>query len=333
MRVLRPGRRPRPLVEHGRPGHPVDRRPGANASRGTSAATRSGQKGGTSARAERAFPGAIRPVTSHITRSAGPAASPSTRTSPTSAATRSSSSSARRARPPSSPRSASTSWRCSRTAWSRRRTTSTSWSHSAPDPTTHHRTPTPSTHGPAPAPTTHHRTPATHHRAPATEHPAPAPGTRRPTHRTSPHHAPQPSHAPLSRALAEPCPRSITPPPRLDASTPQEHYSSHDELRARPTHDPADPPHGPSGPRRRTHRRPRHPPASSTALDFDVPRGQITGLLGPSGCGKSTLMRVDRRHPGQGHRHPRRPRPPRRPRRSSAPASATSPRHPPSTTT
>ncbi|WSX64798.1 ABC transporter ATP-binding protein [Streptomyces sp. NBC_00986] len=27
------------------------------------------------------------------------------------------------------------------------------------------------------------------------------------------------------------------------------------------------------------------------ALDFTVPRGQITGLLGPSGCGKSTLMR------------------------------------------
>ncbi|MDQ0776485.1 ABC-2 type transport system ATP-binding protein [Streptomyces aurantiacus] len=27
-------------------------------------------------------------------------------------------------------------------------------------------------------------------------------------------------------------------------------------------------------------------------LDFDVPRGQITGLLGPSGCGKSTLMRA-----------------------------------------
>ena len=26
-------------------------------------------------------------------------------------------------------------------------------------------------------------------------------------------------------------------------------------------------------------------------LAFDVPRGQITGLLGPSGCGKSTLMR------------------------------------------
>ncbi|MFS8198918.1 ABC transporter ATP-binding protein (plasmid) [Streptomyces sp. CWNU-52B] len=26
-------------------------------------------------------------------------------------------------------------------------------------------------------------------------------------------------------------------------------------------------------------------------LDFDVPHGQITGLLGPSGCGKSTLMR------------------------------------------
>ncbi|MFF2503912.1 ATP-binding cassette domain-containing protein [Streptomyces sp. NPDC058067] len=28
------------------------------------------------------------------------------------------------------------------------------------------------------------------------------------------------------------------------------------------------------------------------ALDFAVPRGQITGLLGPSGCGKSTLMRA-----------------------------------------
>ncbi|MFE7077585.1 ABC transporter ATP-binding protein [Streptomyces sp. NPDC057620] len=27
-------------------------------------------------------------------------------------------------------------------------------------------------------------------------------------------------------------------------------------------------------------------------LDFDVPRGRITGLLGPSGCGKSTLMRA-----------------------------------------
>ncbi|MDQ1037933.1 ABC-2 type transport system ATP-binding protein [Streptomyces sp. V3I8] len=26
-------------------------------------------------------------------------------------------------------------------------------------------------------------------------------------------------------------------------------------------------------------------------IDFDVPRGRITGLLGPSGCGKSTLMR------------------------------------------
>ncbi|WP_314410268.1 ABC transporter ATP-binding protein [Streptomyces kroppenstedtii] len=26
-------------------------------------------------------------------------------------------------------------------------------------------------------------------------------------------------------------------------------------------------------------------------LDFDIPRGRITGLLGPSGCGKSTLMR------------------------------------------
>ncbi|MFF5448807.1 ABC transporter ATP-binding protein [Streptomyces sp. NPDC012888] len=28
------------------------------------------------------------------------------------------------------------------------------------------------------------------------------------------------------------------------------------------------------------------------ALDFEVPRGRITGLLGPSGCGKSTLMRA-----------------------------------------
>jgi ABC-2 type transport system ATP-binding protein len=27
-------------------------------------------------------------------------------------------------------------------------------------------------------------------------------------------------------------------------------------------------------------------------LDFEVPRGRITGLLGPSGCGKSTLMRA-----------------------------------------
>ncbi|WP_030210617.1 ABC transporter ATP-binding protein [Streptomyces sp. NRRL S-87] len=27
-------------------------------------------------------------------------------------------------------------------------------------------------------------------------------------------------------------------------------------------------------------------------LDFDVPRGRITGLLGPSGCGKTTLMRA-----------------------------------------
>lgn len=26
-------------------------------------------------------------------------------------------------------------------------------------------------------------------------------------------------------------------------------------------------------------------------LDFDIPRGQITGLMGPSGCGKTTLMR------------------------------------------
>jgi ABC-2 type transport system ATP-binding protein len=28
------------------------------------------------------------------------------------------------------------------------------------------------------------------------------------------------------------------------------------------------------------------------ALDFDVPRSQVVGLLGPSGCGKSTLMRA-----------------------------------------
>lgn len=28
-----------------------------------------------------------------------------------------------------------------------------------------------------------------------------------------------------------------------------------------------------------------------TSLDFDIPRGQITGLMGPSGCGKTTLMR------------------------------------------
>lgn len=27
-------------------------------------------------------------------------------------------------------------------------------------------------------------------------------------------------------------------------------------------------------------------------LDFEVPRGQITGLLGPSGCGKTTLIRA-----------------------------------------
>ncbi|MGP4004751.1 ABC transporter ATP-binding protein [Streptomyces sp. 8N706] len=27
-------------------------------------------------------------------------------------------------------------------------------------------------------------------------------------------------------------------------------------------------------------------------VDFDIPRGQVTGLLGPSGCGKSTLMRA-----------------------------------------
>ncbi|MFI1964122.1 ABC transporter ATP-binding protein [Streptomyces pathocidini] len=28
------------------------------------------------------------------------------------------------------------------------------------------------------------------------------------------------------------------------------------------------------------------------SLDFDIHRGQVTGLLGPSGCGKSTLMRA-----------------------------------------
>ncbi|MDQ8707753.1 ABC transporter ATP-binding protein [Streptomyces sp. LHD-70] len=28
------------------------------------------------------------------------------------------------------------------------------------------------------------------------------------------------------------------------------------------------------------------------SLGFDVPRGQVTGLLGPSGCGKTTLMRA-----------------------------------------
>ena len=35
----------------------------------------------------------------------------------------------------------------------------------------------------------------------------------------------------------------------------------------------------------------RGPRTVLRALDFTVPRGQITGLLGPSGCGKSTLMR------------------------------------------
>ncbi|MER6790052.1 ABC transporter ATP-binding protein [Streptomyces sp. NPDC000658] len=35
----------------------------------------------------------------------------------------------------------------------------------------------------------------------------------------------------------------------------------------------------------------RGPRTVLSALDFTVPRGQITGLLGPSGCGKSTLMR------------------------------------------
>ncbi|MET9501493.1 ATP-binding cassette domain-containing protein [Streptomyces sp. NPDC006622] len=36
----------------------------------------------------------------------------------------------------------------------------------------------------------------------------------------------------------------------------------------------------------------RGPRTVLRALDFAVPRGQITGLLGPSGCGKSTLMRA-----------------------------------------
>ncbi|WP_415948163.1 ABC transporter ATP-binding protein [Streptomyces sp. KLOTTS4A1] len=36
----------------------------------------------------------------------------------------------------------------------------------------------------------------------------------------------------------------------------------------------------------------RGPRTVLKGLDFEVPRGQITGLLGPSGCGKSTLMRA-----------------------------------------
>ncbi|GEC09701.1 multidrug ABC transporter ATP-binding protein [Streptomyces spinoverrucosus] len=36
----------------------------------------------------------------------------------------------------------------------------------------------------------------------------------------------------------------------------------------------------------------RGPRTVLRALNFNVPRGQITGLLGPSGCGKSTLMRA-----------------------------------------
>ncbi|MFG2651496.1 ABC transporter ATP-binding protein [Streptomyces sp. NPDC048436] len=36
----------------------------------------------------------------------------------------------------------------------------------------------------------------------------------------------------------------------------------------------------------------RGPRTVLRALDFTVPKGQITGLLGPSGCGKSTLMRA-----------------------------------------
>ncbi|WP_199553200.1 ABC transporter ATP-binding protein [Streptomyces sp. N35] len=36
----------------------------------------------------------------------------------------------------------------------------------------------------------------------------------------------------------------------------------------------------------------RGPRTVLKGLRFDVPRGQITGLLGPSGCGKSTLMRA-----------------------------------------
>ncbi|MEW1927363.1 ABC transporter ATP-binding protein [Streptomyces sp. NPDC088360] len=36
----------------------------------------------------------------------------------------------------------------------------------------------------------------------------------------------------------------------------------------------------------------RGPRTVLRALNFTVPKGQITGLLGPSGCGKSTLMRA-----------------------------------------
>ncbi|SDL40709.1 ABC transporter ATP-binding protein [Streptomyces indicus] len=36
----------------------------------------------------------------------------------------------------------------------------------------------------------------------------------------------------------------------------------------------------------------RGPRTVLKGLHFEVPRGQITGLLGPSGCGKSTLMRA-----------------------------------------
>ncbi|MCB5183427.1 ABC transporter ATP-binding protein [Streptomyces antimicrobicus] len=36
----------------------------------------------------------------------------------------------------------------------------------------------------------------------------------------------------------------------------------------------------------------RAPRTVLQGVDFDVPRGRITGLLGPSGCGKTTLMRA-----------------------------------------
>lgn len=67
-------------------------------------------------------------------------------------------------------------------------------------------------------------------------------------------------------------------------------------------------------------------------LDFAVPPGRITGLLGPSGCGKSTLMRavVGTQAKVTGTLDVL-----GRPASdaSSAPASAMSPKHPPSTTT
>lgn len=67
-------------------------------------------------------------------------------------------------------------------------------------------------------------------------------------------------------------------------------------------------------------------------LGFTVPRGRITGLLGPSGCGKSTLMRavVGTQAKATGTLDVL-GRPAATP--PCAPASATSPRPRPSTTT